>query len=121
MANRGRRRRVVESNDSDSGDAQPMSPNTQRRHDQEIIMKVGVLFSHLIDPEADQSAKHDLGTATADFIKTSDYKRPQASHIDLVRKCDIPGTQEAKLAEENKEKAKGWQGEQLFPPSNFYT
>ncbi|KAK4944250.1 hypothetical protein LTR10_016363 [Elasticomyces elasticus] len=92
MPRGGRRQVAAEDDDSDSGyGLEPMSPNTKKEHDKKKIMMA------------------DLGVATANFIKTSDYSnRTMRSNLPLIRQCDIPNTEEAKVVKENKAQLSDW-------------
>ncbi|KAI1616734.1 hypothetical protein EDD37DRAFT_645452 [Exophiala viscosa] len=92
MPRGGRRQVAAEDDDSDSGyGLEPMSPNTKKEHDKKKIMEA------------------DLGVATANFIKTSDYSnRIVTSNLPLIRQCDIPNTEEAKVVKENKAQLNEW-------------
>ena len=46
--------------------------------------------------------------ATAEAILTSDYQRGPIPKLDIIRKCDIAGTEEADIAKQHKDKVKAW-------------
>ena len=45
---------------------------------------------------------------------TSDYQRHPMHKFDVIRKCDIAGTEEAENASQQKDKVKAWRGKQHF-------
>ncbi|KAK6375991.1 hypothetical protein LTS17_007241 [Exophiala oligosperma] len=91
MGRKNRRKVKVQDEESEDGPASSdMSPNTRKEYEKSQIMKA------------------DLGLATADHIKTSDYRRPIQQNFDLVRLCDEEGSEERKLAVENKVQTSQW-------------
>ena len=99
MPRGGRRQVAAEDDDSDHGyGLEPMSPNTKKEHDKKLIMVA------------------DLGVATANFIKTSDYNnRTMTSNLPLIRQCDIPNTEEAKVVQKNKAQSNLWTSRYSVP------
>ncbi|KAK5194696.1 hypothetical protein LTR92_005940 [Exophiala xenobiotica] len=90
MPRGGRRQAMAQDDDSDDGlDPSQMSPNSKKEYDKKMIMT------------------EDLGRATADHIKTSDYRKPQPN-VPIIRNCHEAGTEESKIVKEHKAQTNNW-------------
>ncbi|KIW18616.1 hypothetical protein PV08_02905 [Exophiala spinifera] len=91
MGRKKSRKAQAQDDESDEGPApSEMSPNTRKEYDKMQIMTA------------------DLSLATADHIKTSDYRRPTKANVELLRLCDDEGSAEAKIAAKNKKQTSQW-------------